>query len=71
MGMNEGPKPGREGFKNKGKGQVGKDVGMQGSGDLAKGSDVVSGREGQMVPKRQKSMRMPLSQSPVEPKVGR
>lgn len=71
MPMQEGPKPSQKGYEDKGKGQVGKDVGMQGSGDLAKGSDVVSGRPNQMVPKRMKSVRMPLAQEPIQPKVGK
>ena len=47
-------------------------VGMQGSGKLAdKGSEVVPSRAGQRTPRKVARKRMPLSQAPIQPKVGK
>ncbi len=68
----QGPQPSEKGFENKSTGRVGKNVGNQGTGDLAdKGSEVVPSREGQRTPRRVKGGRMPLAQEPIQPKVGR
>ena len=71
----QGPQPSAKGFTKKETSSSNKsrtNVGVQGAGDVAdKGPEVVSSREGQRTPRRVKSGRMPLTQDPIQPKVGK